>query len=114
MNLLYCQLVSREEIFGPVVAIIKFKSIDEAIEIANDLDCGLVGGVSTQNLDTALMVTSKIKTGPMWVNCFVVFNQSTPFGGYKQSGLVGNFASMLSKSTLKSKLSRSFYLPRSK
>ncbi|KAJ8658977.1 hypothetical protein O0I10_005359 [Lichtheimia ornata] len=78
--------ISREEIFGPVVVIIKFKTIDEAIDIANDSDYGLAGGVYTQNLDTALKVTSEIKTGTMWVNCFDVFDQSTPFGGYKQSG----------------------------
>lgn len=85
-SLIYAFCKSREEIFGPVVVIIKFKTIDEAIDIANDSDYGLAGGVYTQNLDIALKVTSEIKTGTMWVNCFDVFDQSTPFGGYKQSG----------------------------
>ncbi|KAI7874629.1 Aldedh-domain-containing protein [Lichtheimia hyalospora FSU 10163] len=75
-----------EEIFGPVVVIIKFKTNDEAIEIANDSIYGLAGGVYTQNLDIALKVTNEIKTDTMWVSYFDVFDQSTPFGGYKQSG----------------------------
>ncbi|KAG2217547.1 hypothetical protein INT45_005433 [Circinella minor] len=78
--------IMREEIFGPVVAIAKFKTIEEAIDIANDSDYGLAGSVYTTNLDTAITVTNEIKTGTMWVNCFDVFDQSTPFGGYKQSG----------------------------
>ncbi|KAI7881443.1 aldehyde dehydrogenase [Lichtheimia hyalospora FSU 10163] len=78
--------ICQEEIFGPVVVIIKFKTIDEAIEIANDSDYGLAGGVYTTNLDTALKVSNEIKAGTVWVNCFDVFDQSTPFGGYKQSG----------------------------
>ncbi|KAL0074799.1 aldehyde dehydrogenase domain-containing protein [Phycomyces blakesleeanus] len=78
--------VMREEIFGPVVAIGTFKTIEEAIDIANDSDYGLAGGVYTSNIDTAIKVTNEVKTGTMWVNCFDVFDQSTPFGGYKQSG----------------------------
>lgn len=78
--------IMREEIFGPVVAIATFKTIDEAIDMANDSDYGLAGGVYTRNLDTALRISNEIKTGTMWVNCFDVFDQSTPFGGYKQSG----------------------------
>ncbi|CEP15343.1 hypothetical protein [Parasitella parasitica] len=78
--------VMREEIFGPVVAIGTFKTIDEAIDLANDSDYGLAGGVYTQNLDDAIKVTNEVRAGTMWVNCYDVFDQSTPFGGYKQSG----------------------------
>lgn len=78
--------IMQEEIFGPVVAISTFKTIDEAIELANDSDYGLAGGVYTTNLDTAIKVSSELKAGTVWVNCFDVFDQSTPFGGYKQSG----------------------------
>ncbi|KAI9314092.1 aldehyde dehydrogenase domain-containing protein [Dichotomocladium elegans] len=78
--------IMQEEIFGPVVAITTFKTIDEAIEIANDSDYGLAGGVYTSNIDTAIKVSNELKAGTVWVNCFDIFDQSTPFGGYKQSG----------------------------
>ncbi|KAI8988458.1 aldehyde dehydrogenase domain-containing protein [Mycotypha africana] len=78
--------VMQEEIFGPVVCIATFKTIEEAIEMANDSDYGLAGGVYTSNLDTAITVTNELQAGTVWVNCFDVFDQSTPFGGYKQSG----------------------------
>ncbi|ORZ02772.1 aldehyde dehydrogenase domain-containing protein [Syncephalastrum racemosum] len=78
--------IMREEIFGPVVAIATFKTIEEAIEIANDTEYGLAGGVYTKDLDTAVQVSNEIKAGTIWVNCYDVFDQSTPFGGYKQSG----------------------------
>ncbi|CAO3683261.1 unnamed protein product [Rhizopus stolonifer] len=78
--------IMQEEIFGPVVAIGTFKTIEEAIDLANDSDYGLAGGVYTKDIDTSIKVTSEVKAGTMWVNCFDVFDQSTPFGGYKQSG----------------------------
>ncbi|KAG1444538.1 hypothetical protein G6F56_010260 [Rhizopus delemar] len=78
--------IMQEEIFGPVVAISTFKTIEEAIDLANDSDYGLAGGVYTKDIDTSIKVTSEVKAGTMWVNCFDVFDQSTPFGGYKQSG----------------------------
>ncbi|KAI9354458.1 aldehyde dehydrogenase domain-containing protein [Pilaira anomala] len=78
--------VMQEEIFGPVVAMATFKTIEEAIEIANDSEYGLAGGVYTTNLDTAITVSNELQAGTVWVNCFDVFDQSTPFGGYKQSG----------------------------
>ncbi|SAM04155.1 hypothetical protein [Absidia glauca] len=78
--------VMREEIFGPVVAIGTFKTIDEAIEIANDSDYGLAGGVYTSSIETGIIVSNSLEAGTIWVNCYDVFDQSTPFGGYKQSG----------------------------
>ncbi|CAO3657191.1 unnamed protein product [Mucor hiemalis] len=78
--------VMQEEIFGPVVAVATFKTIEEAIEMANDSEYGLAGGVYTSDLDTAITVSNEVQAGTMWVNCFDVFDQSTPFGGYKQSG----------------------------
>lgn len=62
--------IMREEIFGPVVAMATSKTIDEAIEIANDSDYDLAGGVFTQDLYTAMKVVNEVKTGTMWVNCF--------------------------------------------
>lgn len=78
--------VMREEIFGPVVAIGTFKTIEEAIDLANDSEYGLAGGVYTSDIDTAIKVTNEVQAGTMWVNCYDVFDQSTPFGGYKKSG----------------------------
>ncbi|KAI7885958.1 aldehyde dehydrogenase domain-containing protein [Mucor mucedo] len=78
--------IMQEEIFGPVVAISTFKTVEEAIEMANDSIYGLAGGVYTKDLDTAVTVSNELQAGTVWVNCFDVFDQSTPFGGYKQSG----------------------------
>ncbi|KAF7730543.1 aldehyde dehydrogenase (NAD(P)(+)) ald5 [Apophysomyces ossiformis] len=76
----------QEEIFGPVVGIATFSTIDEAIELANDSDYGLAGGVYTSSLDTAIKVSNELQAGTVWVNSYDVFDHSTPFGGYKQSG----------------------------
>ena len=78
--------VMREEIFGPVVTIGTFKTVEEAIDLANDSEYGLAGGVYTSDLDTAIKVTNEVQAGTVWVNCYDVFDQSTPFGGYKKSG----------------------------
>jgi aminomuconate-semialdehyde/2-hydroxymuconate-6-semialdehyde dehydrogenase len=79
--------VSREEIFGPVAAVMPFDEIEEAIAIANDSPYGLAGMVWTKNLDTAHHVARSVKTGNMWVNCFFVRDLRLPFGGYKDSGI---------------------------
>ncbi|SAM02428.1 hypothetical protein [Absidia glauca] len=78
--------IMREEIFGPVAGIMSFKTLDEAIEMANDTDYGLAGGVYTTNLETAINVSESLEAGTVWVNCYEVFDQSTPFGGFKHSG----------------------------
>ncbi|KAI7904320.1 aldehyde dehydrogenase domain-containing protein [Cokeromyces recurvatus] len=78
--------IMQEEIFGPVVAIATFKTIEEAIEMANDSKYGLAGGVYTSNINTAIAVSNELQAGTVWVNCFDIFDHSTPFGGYKQSG----------------------------
>jgi aldehyde dehydrogenase (NAD+) len=78
--------IMQEEVFGPFVSMATFKTIDEAIEMANDSSYGLAGGVYTKDVNVAIRVSNEIKAGTVWVNCFDVFDQSTPFGGYKQSG----------------------------
>jgi len=79
--------IAKEEIFGPVFSILKFKTIDEVIARANNSNYGLGGGVVTRNLDNALKVVNGIRTGTMYVNCYDIFNESTPFGGFKDSGV---------------------------
>lgn len=79
--------IAQEEIFGPVATVIKFKTEEEVIAMANDSEYGLGGGVWTSNLNTALRVARKVETGRMWVNQYTNFSAGTPFGGYKKSGI---------------------------
>jgi len=79
--------IAREEIFGPVAVVIKFKTIDEVINLANDSEYGLGGGVWTSSLDTALKVSRNLETGRVWVNSYNQIPAGAPFGGYKKSGI---------------------------
>lgn len=79
--------VAREEIFGPVGVVIKFKTIDEVIEMANDSDYGLAGGVFTKDINKAIRVARGIRTGRIWVNTYNTFPAGASFGGYKDSGI---------------------------
>ncbi|MEW5758999.1 MAG: aldehyde dehydrogenase family protein [Candidatus Omnitrophota bacterium] len=79
--------IAREEIFGPVLSIIKFSSEDEAIEIANDTIYGLAAMIWTKDLLRANIVSKKLRSGTVWVNTYGMFFNQTPFGGYKQSGI---------------------------
>ena len=79
--------VAQEEIFGPVASVIKFKTEEEAIAIANDSVYGLGGGVFTADINRALRVAMGIRTGRMWVNTYNQIPEGSPFGGYKESGI---------------------------
>ena len=78
--------ISREEIFGPVLAAIEFADIDEAIARANDSPYGLAAGVWTRDIKKAHYVARKLQAGTVWVNTYNVYDTAAPFGGYKQSG----------------------------
>ncbi|KFN41111.1 aldehyde dehydrogenase [Arenimonas oryziterrae] len=78
--------ISREEIFGPVLAAISFDSEDEALRIANDSPYGLAAGVWTNDLSRAHRVARKLRAGSVWVNYWDGGDMTAPFGGYKQSG----------------------------
>ncbi|MBV8657375.1 MAG: aldehyde dehydrogenase [Burkholderiales bacterium] len=79
--------VAREEIFGPVLSVITFDNVDDAIRIANDSEYGLAAAVWTANLTTAHDVSRKLRAGTVWVNCYDEGgDMNFPFGGYKQSG----------------------------
>ena len=94
--------IVREEIFGPVIAMTKFSSEEEAIKAANDSNYGLSAGIFTQNLSRAHRLAAKLKSGTVWVslrlelslsllknaqvNCFNELHPQVPFGGYKESG----------------------------
>lgn len=74
------------QIFGPVQSILKFKTIEEVIERANETSFGLAAGILTHNLDAALTFAQAVEAGSVWVNCYDAVVPQAPFGGYKQSG----------------------------
>lgn len=78
--------IAREEIFGPVQSIFKFKTMDEVIERANDTNYGLASGIITKSLNNALVFAQAVEAGSVWVNCYDAVISQAPFGGYKQSG----------------------------
>lgn len=80
-------VIAREEIFGPVMSIFKFKTVDEVIKRANDTNYGLAAGVQTTNLNTALKVSESLKAGQVYVNTWGAINPTYPFGGHKNSGI---------------------------
>jgi acyl-CoA reductase-like NAD-dependent aldehyde dehydrogenase len=79
--------IAQEEVFGPVLSVIKFTNEDEAIEIANDIAYGLGAGIWTQSLKRAHTVAQRIKAGTVWINTYRAVSSMMPFGGYKASGL---------------------------
>ena len=78
--------ISREEIFGPVLAAIEFADLDEAIARANDTPYGLAAGVWTRDIKKAHYVARKLQAGTVWINTYNTYDTAAPFGGYKQSG----------------------------
>nr|XP_006816163.1 PREDICTED: aldehyde dehydrogenase, mitochondrial-like [Saccoglossus kowalevskii] len=78
--------IAKEEIFGPVMQILKFSTIDEVIERANNSCYGLAAAVNTTDLNKAIAIANGVRAGTVWVNCFDVFGAQAPFGGYKMSG----------------------------
>lgn len=78
--------IAQEEIFGPVIAAIKFRDADEAVEIANGTIYGLVSAVWTRDITVAHRLAQQIKAGSVWINAYNCFDSASPFGGYKQSG----------------------------
>lgn len=78
--------IAREEIFGPVQQILKFKDIDEVIERANDTDYGLAAAVFTKDIDKANYIVQGLRAGTVWINTYNVLSPQAPFGGFKMSG----------------------------
>jgi aldehyde dehydrogenase (NAD+) len=79
--------IAQEEIFGPVQAVLKFKTIDEAIARANSTTYGLAAAVCTKDIYTALKFADEVLAGTIWVNTYNVITAQAPFGGFKQSGI---------------------------
>jgi aldehyde dehydrogenase (NAD+) len=79
--------IAQEEIFGPVMSILKFTDYDDVIRRANKTTFGLAAGVVTRDLTRALDLAHNIRAGTVWVNCYDAFDAAAPFGGFKQSGI---------------------------
>jgi aldehyde dehydrogenase (NAD+) len=79
--------IAQEEVFGPVLSVIKFKDEDEATAIANDVRFGLGAGVWTSDIGRAIRMSERIQAGTVWVNTYRAVSYMSPFGGYKDSGL---------------------------
>jgi aldehyde dehydrogenase (NAD+) len=78
--------IARDEIFGPVVAVLPFESMDEVVRRANDTTYGLAAAIWTRDIDKAHTYARSVKAGTVWVNCYHVVDTTTPFGGFKMSG----------------------------
>jgi NAD-dependent aldehyde dehydrogenases len=78
--------IAREEIFGPVMQLLKFDTIEEAIERANATSFGLAAGVCSQNIARAMGIARRLQAGTVWINTYDDFDAALPFGGYKESG----------------------------
>ncbi|WP_039042211.1 aldehyde dehydrogenase family protein [Sporosarcina sp. ZBG7A] len=79
--------IAREEIFGPVLSVFVFDTVEEVIQRANDSIYGLAASVWTENIKTGHYVAKKLKAGTVWINDFGIEIETMPFGGYKQSGI---------------------------
>jgi acyl-CoA reductase-like NAD-dependent aldehyde dehydrogenase len=78
--------IAKEEIFGPVMQILKFKTLDEVLDRANNTNYGLAAGVFTNDINKAMLFAQGVQAGSVWVNCYDAVAHQTPFGGFKQSG----------------------------
>jgi len=79
--------IASEEIFGPVMSIIPFKSVDEVVERANRTAYGLAAAVWTRDIQKAHAIANSVRAGTVWVNCYNILDTRAPFGGFKQSGI---------------------------
>ena len=79
--------IAKDEIFGPVVSVLPFSGVDEVIDRANRTTYGLAAAIWTKDIDKAHRFAKEVKAGTVWVNCYHVVDTTTPFGGFKMSGL---------------------------
>ncbi|KAL3532433.1 hypothetical protein ACH5RR_005954 [Cinchona calisaya] len=78
--------IAKEEIFGPVMSVFKFKTVEEVIKRANATKYGLAAGIMTNDINIANTVSRSIRAGAIWINCYFAFDRDSPYGGYKMSG----------------------------
>ena len=85
-NVAPASTVAQEEIFGPVVVLLTFRTPDEAVALANNTRYGLAASIWTENINTALDLAPRLVAGTVWINCTNLFNAASGFGGYRESG----------------------------
>ena len=78
--------IAREEIFGPVLSVMTFRTPDEAVQKANNTPYGLSAGIWTEKASRMLAIADKLRAGVVWANTFNKFDPTSPFGGYQESG----------------------------
>ena len=78
--------IAQDEIFGPVVSVLPFKSVSEVFDRANRTTYGLAAAIWTKDIDKAHLFARHVKAGTVWINCYHVVDTTTPFGGFKMSG----------------------------
>jgi aldehyde dehydrogenase (NAD+) len=83
--------IAREEIFGPVLSVLRYKETDDAVRMANDSVYGLGGGVWSKDPERAMGIARSLRAGTIWINEWHLLNERAPFGGYKQSGIGREF-----------------------
>ena len=79
--------IAKDEIFGPVMSVLKFKDVDEVIERGNNTFYGLAAAVWTRDIAKAHRLADRLRAGTVWINCYDVFDAAAPFGGFKMSGM---------------------------
>jgi aldehyde dehydrogenase (NAD+) len=111
--------IAQEEIFGPVLSIIKWSHIDTLVEEANEVDYGLASGIYTSNISNAMYVAERLETGSVWINQYCNLHDGAPFGGFKQSGIgrescreTLNLYTHMKSVTIADKLPDPWFLPR--
>jgi acyl-CoA reductase-like NAD-dependent aldehyde dehydrogenase len=83
--------IARDEIFGPVLGVLKYENVEDAVDMANDSIFGLSAGVWSSDIEKAKRVASRLRSGTIWINEWHILSERAPFGGYKQSGVGREF-----------------------